>query len=375
MGHGLHGNGQDYLGNSRLKILPTLLIFIPLLSVAENSLPPEIAIVEMGAGRLFVNAEGLTLYTFKRDREQPGSSLCVDACAQQWPPVLAPADAAAVGDWTVILRSDETRQWAYKSNPVYTFAKDTYPGAMVGEKASGFWDVLFEPIDTPPSIMIEGTRIGQILVDFDGRTLYTNASESCTDACMNDWRPLEAAWMAVSNDSEWTITTHENGLRQWLYKQQPLFTYAGDNEARAAKGVRADQGWQVAVLQDAPDLPDWVTFQETDFGPVFGDENRMTLYYLVSDPEQIARETCDAECVEDNWRPVSASAQTVAVGNWSTQQLADGRYQWTYLGLPVYTYMHDDIPGDTRGHNFGAGAGIRGGWNAILTDTLTQKLL
>jgi len=358
-----------------LKFLAKLLLFIPLMAVAQEQLPPEISVVEMGAGRLFVSSEGLTLYTFKRDREQAGTSLCVDDCALQWPPALAPEGAGEVGNWTVIERADGTRQWAYKSSPVYTYVKDTHAGAMIGEKASGFWAVLFEPIDTPPGIAILGTRIGQTLVDFDGRTLYTNRSESCAAECMKDWRPLEAAWLAVSNDSEWTITTNPNGLRQWTYKQQLLFTYAGDNEVRAIKGAQADQGWQAAVLQDAPELPDWVTFQETDFGPVFGDENRMTLYYLVSDPEKIARETCDEQCAQDNWRPVSASADTAPIGNWSTQQIADGQYQWTYLGLLVYTYRHDDIPGDTRGNKFGAGAGMRGGWMAILTDTLTQKLL
>jgi predicted lipoprotein with Yx(FWY)xxD motif len=357
-----------------LKYLLTLLLYVPLLSVAEEHIPPEIAVVEMGAGRLFVNSEGLTLYTFKRDREQPGTSLCVDDCALQWPPALAPEDAVELGDWTVIDRANGTQQWAYKASPVYTYVKDTHAGAMIGEKASGFWTVLFEPISTPPVVAIQGTRIGQTLVDFDGRTLFTNNSESCADDCLSDWRPLEAAWMAISNDSEWTITTHDNGLRQWTYKQELLFTYAGDNEARALKGRRADQGWQVAVLQDAPALPDWVTFQETDFGAVFADENRMTLYSLVSDPEKIARETCDAQCEQDNWRPVRTSAETAPVGNWSTRLLADGQYQWTYLGVPVYTYLHDGIPGDTRGNKFGAGAGVRGGWMAILTDTLAQQL-
>ena len=357
-----------------MKISFGVLLLVPLLAIAEDPRPVEINVVEMGAGRLFVNSEGLTLYTFKRDREQPGSSLCIDDCALQWPPALVTENAGAVGQWSVIERSDGTQQWAHRGSPVYTYVKDTHAGAMVGEKASGFWDVLFEPINTPPSISIQGSRIGQSLVDFDGRGLYMNHSDSCTDACLKDWRPLEAAWMAESNDSEWTITIHVSGVRQWTYKQQLLFTFAGDNEARALRGGRADQGWQRAVLQDAPGLPDWVTFQETDFGPVFGDENRMTLYYLVNDPEQIARETCNAQCVQDNWRSVSAAADTVPVGNWSTHQLANDQYQWTYLGLPVYTYLHDDIPGDTRGDKFGAGAGVRGGWMAILTDTLTQKL-
>lgn len=353
------------------RLIAALIFFAPWLALAQDALPPDIGVVEMGAGRLFVDRHGLTLYTYKRDGEQPGISVCIDACATAWPPVIASEGAKPLGDWTIIQRPDGSRQWAHQAMPVYRYARDTHAGATSGEKASGFWDVLFEPVATPPGISISANHQGQILVDHDGRVLYTNVLDSCDSACLESWRPLEAPWLAQPINSDWTISQHQDGSAQWAYKNQALFNYAG---TEALNDSRADDGWQPVVLQAAPALPDWVTFQETDFGPVLADEKHMTLYYIVSDLQEIALRTCDAECEQEHWQPVIAPPGTEPIGNWSTLQLTDGTQQWVYLGRRVFTYPNDRLPGDINGDKFASGANIRAGWQAILKDTLTQKL-
>jgi predicted lipoprotein with Yx(FWY)xxD motif len=355
------------------RLVASILLLCPLTVLAQDSLPADIDVVPMGAGRLFVSQQGLTLYTYKRDSEQPGTSVCVDECATLWPPVIALEGAEAVGEWSVIRRQDGSQQWAYKGRPVYRYTKDTHPGAMIGEKASGTWDVLFEPESTPPGISIKGSLDGQILVDLRGNTVHTSDSDVCDKHCVKDWRPLEAPWMAAPIDANWSVTRRDDGLTQWTYKDQPLFTYAGDMTG-VASGDRDVPGWPVVLLQEGPELPDWVTIQETDFGAVLADANRMTLYYLVSDPQQIERETCDAQCEEINWQPVTVLSGDKPVGNWSTTESVDGTRQWTYLGRPVFTYLHDELPGDINGDKFGAGSGVRGGWAAIVQGTLIQQL-
>ncbi len=48
----------------------------------------------------------------------------------------------AEGDWTIIDRTDGTKQWAYKGKPLYTFVQDKKPGDMTGDgKANGAWHV------------------------------------------------------------------------------------------------------------------------------------------------------------------------------------------------------------------------------------------
>lgn len=91
-------------------------------------------------GKTLVNAKGMTLYSF--DRDSVGKSACNGPCSQNWPALAAtPADAAA-GDWTVITRDDGSKQWAYKTKPLYSFAKDTKPGDVTGDGfLNGAWHV------------------------------------------------------------------------------------------------------------------------------------------------------------------------------------------------------------------------------------------
>ena len=77
------------------------------------------------------DAKDMPLYTFARDTV-PGKSACNGPCAAAWPPLMATADDKDMGDWTVITRDDGTRQWAYKGQPLYTYAKDT-----AGQPATG----------------------------------------------------------------------------------------------------------------------------------------------------------------------------------------------------------------------------------------------
>lgn len=91
------------------------------------------------ADGVFVNAAGMTLYTFDRDTAGSGKSVCNGPCAVNWPPLLAAADARASGDWSVITRDDGQRQWAYKGKPLYGWAKDSKPGDRTGDGFNNVW--------------------------------------------------------------------------------------------------------------------------------------------------------------------------------------------------------------------------------------------
>ena len=72
------------------------------------------------------------LYVSQRDRRD--TSNCDERCASAWPPLVATDHSAGqkVGLWSVIQRSDGKQQWAYKGQPLYTYAKDT-----AGQPATG----------------------------------------------------------------------------------------------------------------------------------------------------------------------------------------------------------------------------------------------
>ena len=88
-----------------------------------------------------VDATGLPLYTFDWDTMK-GMSHCIGQCARDWPPLVAPAGAQPMGDWTIIIRDDGSRQWAYRDKPIYTYANDTAGQAGTGEAAGSNWKLL-----------------------------------------------------------------------------------------------------------------------------------------------------------------------------------------------------------------------------------------
>ena len=107
-------------------------------ALAQTAAPAKVA--ETSKGKALVDAKGMTLYTF--DKDSAGKSACNGACATNWPPLMAAAEAKGSGEWRVITRDDGMKQWAYKGKPLYTWAKDSKPGDATGDGvANNTWHV------------------------------------------------------------------------------------------------------------------------------------------------------------------------------------------------------------------------------------------
>lgn len=91
------------------------------------------------ADGVFVNADGMTLYTFDKDVAGSGKSVCNGPCATNWPPLMAASGASGSGDWSIIVRDDGGSQWAYKGKPLYRWIKDQKPGDRTGDGFNNVW--------------------------------------------------------------------------------------------------------------------------------------------------------------------------------------------------------------------------------------------
>ena len=111
------------------------------LMLASSTAFAQVAkVADTPKGKVYVDAKGMTLYTF--DKDSDGKSACNGPCATNWPPLMATADAKASGDWTVVIRDDGSKMWALKGKPVYTFIKDTAPGDTTGDGfLNGAWHI------------------------------------------------------------------------------------------------------------------------------------------------------------------------------------------------------------------------------------------
>ena len=92
-------------------------------------------------GGTLVNSAGMTLYTFDKDASGSGKSTCNGPCAVNWPPLRAADADRASGDWSIVVRDDGSKQWAYKSKPLYLWIKDQKPGDRTGDGFNKVWHV------------------------------------------------------------------------------------------------------------------------------------------------------------------------------------------------------------------------------------------
>lgn len=96
-------------------------------------------------GAILVDSRGFTLYTFGNDTPGSGTSICVDGCAQAWPPLSAdgePTGGDGVdGDLATIQREDGTVQVTYNGAPLYRYVSDTAPGQTNGHMQGNIWFV------------------------------------------------------------------------------------------------------------------------------------------------------------------------------------------------------------------------------------------
>jgi predicted lipoprotein with Yx(FWY)xxD motif len=99
-----------------------------------------VKVAQTRKGQIFVDNNGMTLYTFDRDTSG-NASTCDGKCTERWRPLTAADDAEAKGDFTVIVRNDGSKMWAYRYRPLYTSLSDKAPGDVNGFDGANLWHV------------------------------------------------------------------------------------------------------------------------------------------------------------------------------------------------------------------------------------------
>ncbi len=80
-----------------------------------------------------------------------GTQGCEGPCLDRWTPLAAPADAQPWGDWSVLTRDDGSKQWAYQSYALYSYAGDTDPGDINGNDVYDLFVVNEDTSNLAPS--------------------------------------------------------------------------------------------------------------------------------------------------------------------------------------------------------------------------------
>jgi predicted lipoprotein with Yx(FWY)xxD motif len=113
------------------KLLITTIIAVTAATTVAFAQMASTKIGDSAKGKVLTNDKGMTLYVF--DKDSGGKSACNGPCATNWPPLMAAANAMPMGDYTIITRTDGSKQWAYKGKPLYNWKNDKKPGDITGD--------------------------------------------------------------------------------------------------------------------------------------------------------------------------------------------------------------------------------------------------
>ena len=357
------------------------------------------------------DVDGRTLF-FAEDARAAGGAGCVDACAAEFPPLLAPADAGPFADWSPLRRGDGRLQWAYQSRPLHTWSREEEPGEVatnvglaetanlkLAERpeaagalmpAAGWRVARFEParsIAAPDGIEARLVLSAQavVLTDFGGFTLYAfdgdavSDGQTCADGgCDVQWIPVPAPALAL-DVGDFSVVGRADGTRQWAYRGRPLYRYPGDLLPGDAHGRAADARWSMAVLTesfrpprvavtalegygDALSLAGMTLYSGSAFQKYWGGRNLRDSFKNSYDRgRRLGGNACaDEECLQ-LWRPFQAAADARSTGFWEVVTRRGGSRQWAYKGYALYTYAGDEAPGQNRGQATYAFAKLDGG--------------
>ena len=364
-------------------------------------------------GTVLVTGSGESLYVFSGDAfgfstaagtpqlactalnvaPAPASTPCTTA----WPPLAASGKLVAKGGVVqkglgTVTRNGVT-QVTYFGQPVYGFIKDTAAGDINGEDVAAFdgmWYLVHpsgRAAATVPTITTEVSSNGIVLSSptaAGGRTLYsltadTPKSSACTGQCMALWPPLLTAngRAKTGTGAERRLGTirRADGTFQVTYNGHPVYFFAFDLGAGAPAGLTngeyildpapVDGNWYTMLPQGIPN-PGKTTIGSESAGAktilaVAGNPiNNVvaTLYAFSADSATASK--CAGQCAMI-WPPVITTSPAAVSGMASGAQLgtiqrADGTFQVTYNGHPLY-FFSKALDSGTEGNNVTAFGG------------------
>ncbi|MCX4993633.1 SCO0930 family lipoprotein [Streptomyces sp. NBC_00568] len=242
-------------------------------------------------GPIVTDATGFTLYRFTKDTQEPLASACEGDCATLWPPVPAKDASLPQGLEPTLLgslkRPDGIAQLTVAGIPVYRYAKDTKPGQANGQGVGGTWfaslpeegvpgfesvlaaitggvsdDGAGEAGDAadaalPGMSVVDNPKLGKILVDGQGRTLYRFVKDTdwpmttaCTGKCLDTWKPAKVIEKNDVNGIDPKLVIPFNrpdGVLQQTIDCWPLYWFTGDKTPGDTNGQGVDGYWFAAA--------------------------------------------------------------------------------------------------------------------------------
>lgn len=223
--------------------------------------PAGITVKEVpdATGLALVDYRNRTLYALEGDVKKEKK---LDS---SWVPAAAAQLAEPKGDFSLIVRDDGVKQWAYKGKALFTSSADLAPGDANGMGV----DKKIAPAVVYAYFMPQGVSVhntpgqGRIIATAAGMTLYKREgvvhqsggghslrrghpnrpavgrdigiNVKCGEDCLKVWHPFTAPADAQPQGF-WNVALRPDGTKQWVYQGYALWTYDGDKRANDMSG-------------------------------------------------------------------------------------------------------------------------------------------
>jgi predicted lipoprotein with Yx(FWY)xxD motif len=236
---------------------------------------PSVKLAQTSLGKVLVGPEGLTLYAFANDTA--GASTCTGRCADAWPPLVVASDwepgpELDVGIFATSTRPDGSEQLVAGKWPLYYYAGDSAPGDVAGQGSGDVWfvvDATGTLVKTKaggaagaaggaaqgagPAVHEADSKLGRILVDGDGRTLYgftkdTDGKPTCSGKCADAWPAViveDGKLPAGLDPAVFSLVARPDGKQQLKAGKWPLYRFSGDAGPGEVNGQASGGVWFV----------------------------------------------------------------------------------------------------------------------------------
>lgn len=117
----------------------------PASSAPAPAADATVTVVTTPLGEVLADGKGMILYAFTKDTA--GTPTCYEQCATNWPPLVVEGqpvigEGLDAATFTLVDRTDGSKQLKAGDWPLYYFAKDTAPGQTNGQGVSDVWFVV-----------------------------------------------------------------------------------------------------------------------------------------------------------------------------------------------------------------------------------------
>lgn len=282
-------------------------------------------------------------------------------------------------------------------NPAGQPAANSGYGSGYGGGTAGAGAADAKPRTAGQLAVWESKKLGEVLTDGEGMTLYRFDKDSvdpvtsnCNGDCAQAWPVVAAGDVTPAPGTDASLigsVTRADGTKQLTVGGWPMYRYAKDAKPGDANGqgvggtwfASAPDGKKAALgggggeesggeesAEDAggepADLAGLSVRKDPKLGEIVVDKNGMTAYAFTKDSAWPMKTACTGACLE-KW-PVIAPVNVndtagILKKGFVTFDRPDGIKQQTIDCQPIYTFAGDKKPGDTNGQ------GVGGTWFAV----------